>query len=72
MSKDNKIEKWLSTRKEKKREFNAEILYKNLIKGDRVSLGRAITLIESTNVQDRFEARKLIKLCLRINPIARE
>jgi LAO/AO transport system kinase len=65
MSKDNKIEKWLSTRKEKKREFNAEILYKNLIKGDRVALGRAITLIESTNGQDRFEARKLIKLCLR-------
>ena len=67
MSDGNNFDKWIQERKVKRREFNASKLYEQLIKGDRVALGRSITLIESENQQDRMEARKLLQLCLARN-----
>lgn len=43
---------------------NPSDLYNRLRQGDRVALGRAITLIESTRPADRMPAAELIKACL--------
>jgi len=39
-------------------------LYSNLVKGDRVALGRAITMVESRNADHRADANQLLDLCL--------
>ena len=41
---------------------STRILYEGLLRGDRASLARSITLIESTHPEKRAEARKLITM----------
>ena len=41
---------------------STRILYEGLLRGDRASLARSITLIESTHPEKRAEARKLINM----------
>ena len=44
---------------------NTQMLYDQLVKGDRASLARAITLVESTLKTSKSESRKLISLIQR-------
>ncbi len=43
---------------------DAEVLYQSIINGNRIELGRAVTLIESKNIEEREVGKKLLKLCL--------
>ena len=45
-------------------ELRAADLFEKLVKGDRVSLGRAITLVESMQPAHRQVANELLDLCL--------
>ena len=44
--------------------IDIDALFAALRKGDRAALGRAITLVESTRIQDRETAQELIERCL--------
>ena len=48
----------------KKRNRSVEDFVKGIIKGDRVMLSQAITLIESTRLIDKIKAQKIIEACL--------
>ena len=45
-------------------QFDIDQLYEKLVSGDRVSLGKAITLVESNNDVHREQAAVLLDLCL--------
>ena len=64
MAKKSKVDDWINSRRELKKSLNADLLFEELTNGNRVSLGKAITLIESERPQDKNEANKLIRACL--------
>ncbi len=47
-----------------RRRLKAEDYVKGILAGDRVMLGRAITLIESTRSEDRVKANEVVEKCL--------
>ncbi|MGB5171553.1 MAG: methylmalonyl Co-A mutase-associated GTPase MeaB [Eudoraea sp.] len=51
-------------RKHRKRKLSVEELTKNVLAGDKTSLARAITLVESTAVEDQKKAYILVENCL--------
>lgn len=58
------LENWLNKRRQRKASRNADALFTSLITGDRNALSTSITLVESTNPDDREIAADLIQLCL--------
>jgi LAO/AO transport system kinase len=70
MPKPNNIENWLRSRKSRKKDLTANHLWKGICAGDRFELSKAITLIESSQPQDRKEASLLLKKCLSSNNIS--
>ena len=67
MANQNKLDDWFKSRKSRKKDLKANHLWKGVCSGDRFELSKAITLIESTNYQDREEASKLLKKCISSN-----
>lgn len=51
-------------KKFRRRKFTVQDYVDGILKGDRLVLGQAITLIESTNPQHRATARQIIEACL--------
>ena len=61
----------LSNRKKREdKSLNAEALFKGIAQSDRVSLGRAITLIESHLPAHKTQANKLLESCLSLGKSA--
>ena len=58
------LEQWLKKRRELREGRSSDKLLDALLKGDRVALSSAITLIESTRDEDRKPASELISKCL--------
>lgn len=50
--------------KKKKRELSVQNFVKGILKGDRMILSQAITLVESTRPSDQVKAQKIIEACL--------
>ncbi|NTV47060.1 MAG: methylmalonyl Co-A mutase-associated GTPase MeaB, partial [Chlorobiales bacterium] len=51
-------------KRRRRRQLSADEYAAGILKGDRVVLGRAITLIESTNPEHRELAREILAKCL--------
>ena len=58
-----KIDNWISSRKRRLDSLKADELFPFISNGDKQALSSAITLIESTNIESRKEARALIEKC---------
>jgi LAO/AO transport system kinase len=67
MPNDQGLNDWFKERKSRMNERNAEGLFERICEQDRTALSAAITLIESNRPEDRFEANKLLQLCLGLN-----
>jgi LAO/AO transport system kinase len=53
-------------KKQKSQPIDTEVLFKGLIKGDKTTLAKAITLVESSRMTDFELAEKLVTQCLQI------
>ncbi|MFK7004342.1 ATPase/protein kinase [Flavobacterium covae] len=51
-------------KKYRKTSLSPEILTQNILKGDKTALSRAITLVESTNIEHQEKANTIIQNCL--------
>lgn len=58
------LEHWLRKRKERKAGMTADLLFPELILGDRDALSTCLTLLESTRVEDKPVAEELIQKAL--------
>jgi LAO/AO transport system kinase len=55
---------WMLKRKERKANMTPELLFEGIRIGDRAALSSAITLLESSSVEDQGKAKTLIQMCL--------
>lgn len=60
----NKLQDWMSKRKERKNSLQFEPLFQGIQEKDNTALSAAITLIESNSDRHKDTARALIKACL--------
>ena len=67
MPNDQHLNDWFKERKARFNERRADELFERICQQDRTALSAAITLIESSRPEDRFEANKLLQLCLGLN-----
>lgn len=58
------LDKWLQQRKLRKKALRAEHLLEGILHKDIAALASGITLLESSQQEDKAEAKKLIQLCL--------
>ncbi len=58
------LQNWINKRKERKHSFTAASLVSRLKNGDREALATAITLVESTRIEDQGLANEIINSCL--------
>lgn len=64
MPSQDQLNDWFNKKKKRKQSLSAKLLFPALKNGNRLALSSAITLVESSTIQDRREADKLIKNCL--------
>ncbi len=57
-------ENWIHKKQERRKRLVPSELYNGIVSFDRSSLSSGITLIESTNPDDRHKANELLQLCL--------
>ena len=67
MPNDQRLNDWLKERKARFNERRADELFERICQQDRSALSAGITLVESSRLEDRFEANKLLQLCLAQN-----
>lgn len=61
---EQNLENWLQKRKQRRNDRSVDVLFSELIKGNREALSTSITLLESTLLSDKEMANQLIQLCL--------
>jgi LAO/AO transport system kinase len=64
MPNDQHLNDWFKERKARFNERRADELFERICRQDRAALSAGITLVESSRQEDRFEANKLLQLCL--------
>jgi LAO/AO transport system kinase len=67
MPNDQHLNDWFKERKARFNERRADELFERICQQDRAALSAGITLVESSRPEDRFEANKLLQLCLSQN-----
>lgn len=62
--KQENVDKWIQKRKERKNRLHSNEIFEKILQGDISALSSGITLIESTNSEDKSVAQELIQKCL--------
>lgn len=62
--KQRNVDKWIQKRKERKKTLHSRQLFDSILKGNISALSSGITLVESTNPNDKQNAQQLIQQCL--------
>lgn len=61
---EKQLKNWMNKRKSHKTSLNHNALFEGINKGEIAALSSAITLLESSRIEDRLVAKELIKSCL--------